>query len=63
MDIAPADPVEGILIAQLMAANEAALAMYQKGWGQPPEFFEARTKEAIQAVRYISLLSRLARKS
>ena len=25
MDIAPADPVEGILIAQLMAANEAAL--------------------------------------
>ena len=31
MDMAPADPVEGILIAQLMAANEAALAMYQKG--------------------------------
>jgi hypothetical protein len=28
MDIAPADPVEGILVAQLMAANEAALAMY-----------------------------------
>ena len=35
MDMAPADPVEGILIAQLMAANEAALAMYQKGWAQP----------------------------
>ena len=32
MDMAPADPVEGILIAQLMAANEAALAMYQKGF-------------------------------
>jgi hypothetical protein len=31
MDMAPADPVEGILIAQLMAANEAALAMYSKG--------------------------------
>ena len=30
MDIAPADPVEGILIAQLMAANEASLAMYSK---------------------------------
>jgi hypothetical protein len=44
MDMAPADPVEGILIAQLMAANEAALAMYQKGWSQPPEFFQARTK-------------------
>ena len=38
MDIAPADPVEGILVAQLMAANEAALAMYQKGWAQPPEY-------------------------
>ena len=44
MDMAPADPVEGILIAQLMAANEAALAMYQKGWAQPVEYFEARTK-------------------
>jgi hypothetical protein len=43
MDIAPADPVEGILIAQLMAANEASLAMYSKGWAQPPEYFQART--------------------
>ena len=54
MDMAPADPVEGILIAQLMAANEAALAMYQKGWGQPPEFFEARTK-------YLQLADKAAR--
>jgi len=38
MEIAPADPIEGILIAQLMAANEAALAMYRKGWAQPPDF-------------------------
>ena len=30
MDMAPADPVEGILIAQLMAANEASLAMYRR---------------------------------
>ena len=44
MDIAPADPVEGISIAQTMAANEAALAMYQKGWAQPREYFQARTK-------------------
>jgi hypothetical protein len=44
VDIAPADPIEGILIAQLMAANEAALAMYRKGWSQPPEYFQARTK-------------------
>ena len=59
-DMAPADPVEGILIAQLMAANEAALAMYQKGWGQPPEFFEARTKYlqlADKAARTVVLLT------
>jgi hypothetical protein len=43
MDIAPADPVEGILSAQLMAANEASVAMYSKGWAQPPEYFQART--------------------
>lgn len=54
MDMAPTDPVEGILIAQLMVANEAALAMYQKGWSQPPEFFEARTK-------YLQLADKAAR--
>jgi len=54
MDMAPADPIEGILIAQLMAANEAALAMYQKGWAQPPEYFEARTK-------YLQLADKAAR--
>jgi len=44
VDIAPADPIEGILIAQLMAANEASLAMYRRGWAQPPEHFDAGTK-------------------
>ena len=43
-DIAPADPVEGILIAQLMAANEASLALYRKGWQNVPEYFDAGTK-------------------
>ena len=60
MDIAPADPVEGILIAQLMAANEAALAMYQKGWSQPPEYFEARTRYlqlADKATRTVIMLT------
>ena len=60
MDIAPADPVEGILIAQLMAANEAALAMYQKGWAQPPEYFQARTKYlqlADKAARTVMMLT------
>lgn len=54
IDMAPADPVEGILIAQLMVANEAALAMYQKGWAQPPEYFQARTK-------YLQLADKAAR--
>ena len=54
VDIAPADPIEGILIAQLMAANEAALSMYRKGWSQPPEFFQARTK-------YLQLADKAAR--
>jgi hypothetical protein len=59
-DMAPADPIEGILIAQLMAANEAALAMYQKGWAQPPEYFEARTKYlqlADKAARTVMMLT------
>src|SRR6476620_11584883 len=60
MEIAPADPIEGILIAQLMAANEAALAMYRKGWAQPPEYFQARTKYlqlADKAARTVVLLT------
>ena len=60
MDIAPADPIEGILIGQLMVANEAALSMYRKGWAQPPEFFAARTKYlqlADKAARTVVLLT------
>jgi len=60
MDIAPADPVEGILIAQLMAANEASLAMYSKAWAQPPEYFQARTKYlqlADKAARTVTMLT------
>src|SRR3954447_19578355 len=59
MDIAPADPVEGILIAQLMAANEASLA-YSKAWAQPPEYFLARTKYlqlADKAARTVMMLT------
>jgi hypothetical protein len=60
IDIAPADPIEGILIAQLMAANEAALCMYRKGWDQPPEYFEARAKYlqlADKAARTVMMLT------
>jgi len=59
-DMAPADPVEGILIAQLMAANEAALALYRKGWRNMPEYFDAGTKFlqlADKAARTVVLLT------
>jgi len=54
VDMAPADPIEGILIGQLMAASEASLAMYKKGWAQPPEYFAAATK-------YLQLADKAAR--
>jgi hypothetical protein len=54
VDMAPADPIEGILMAQLMAATEASLCMYRRGWDQPPEYFEARTK-------YLQLADKAAR--
>jgi hypothetical protein len=60
IDMKPDDPIEGILIAQLMAANEAALAMYQRGWAQPPEYFEGRCKYlqlADKAARTVVLLT------
>ena len=60
VDMAPADPVEGILIAQLMAANEASLSMYRKGWQNVPEYFEAGTKFlqlADKAARTVVMLT------
>jgi hypothetical protein len=60
IDIALTDPIEGILISQLMTANEAALAMYRKGWAQPPEYFQACTKYlqlADKATRTVLMLT------
>jgi hypothetical protein len=60
VDMKPEDPVEGILIAQLLAANEASLAMYRKGWAQPVEYFVARTKYlqlADKAARTVMMLT------
>jgi hypothetical protein len=60
LDINPGDPIEAMLIGQLIAANEAALAMYRRGWQQPSEYFEARTKYlalADKATRTVALLS------
>ena len=54
VDLKPADPIEGIIISQLMAANQASLTMYQRAWAQPPENFEART-------RYLALADKTAR--
>jgi hypothetical protein len=59
-DIVPADPIEGILIAQLMAANEASLAMYRRGWQNVPEYFDAGVKFlqlADKAARTVVLLT------
>jgi hypothetical protein len=60
MDISPADPIEGMLIAQLMAANEASLALYRKGWQNMPQYFDAGTKFlqlADKAARTVVLLT------
>ena len=60
VDIKPADPIEGIIISQLMAANQASLSMYQQAWGQPPGCFEARTKYlalADKAARTVAMLT------
>ncbi len=60
MDIAPADPIEGILIGQLLAIREAALEMYRRAWSQPPEYFDARVKYlalADKAVRTVAAVT------
>ena len=60
IDINSTDPIEAMLVGQLIAANEAALAMYRKGWSQPPEYFDAGTKFhqlADKAARTVALLT------
>src|SRR5215469_16311790 len=43
IDLKPADPIEGILISQLVAANQTSLEMYRRAWALSSEYFEART--------------------
>ena len=60
IDFAPGDPIEGMLIAQLMAANDASLALYQRGWRNMPQYFDAATKMfqlADKAARTVALLT------
>lgn len=44
LDIKSADPIEGMLVSQLVVAHEASLSMYRRAWSQPPEHFEARCR-------------------
>jgi hypothetical protein len=49
VDIKPADPIEGMLIGQIITANNAAMRMYYLAWLQPPECFEAQMRYLSQA--------------
>jgi hypothetical protein len=60
MDLKPNDPIEGMLISQIVVAHEAALDMYRRAWSQPPEYFDARCRYlqmADRAQRTVALLS------
>jgi hypothetical protein len=59
-DMKPADPVEGILIGQLIAANEAAMTLYRLGWINNAKYFHAATKYlqlADKATRTVLMLT------
>ena len=60
MDMKPADPIEGMLISQLVVANEAALKLYQLAWLNNAEYFEASAKYlqlADKASRTVAMLT------
>jgi hypothetical protein len=54
IDLKPTDPIEGILMSQIMVAHQASLSMYRRAWAQPPEYLEAR-------LRYLSAADKAAR--
>jgi hypothetical protein len=51
IDLKPTDPIEGILISQIMAAHEASLSLYRRAWARPPEYLETRLKYVALALR------------
>ena len=61
VDMKPADPIEGMLVSQLVVAGEAALSMYQRAWAcNPADYFEAHTKYlqlADKASRTVAMLT------
>jgi glycine/D-amino acid oxidase-like deaminating enzyme len=54
VDMKADDPVEGVLISQLIAASQGSLRMYRLAWAQPTECFEAR-------IKYLALADKAAR--
>ena len=61
VDMKPVDPIEGMLIAQIVAANEAALEFYRRGWTNTKAgYFDAGTKYlqlADKSSRTVALLT------
>ena len=60
VDMKPADPIEGVLISQIVVANEAAMNLYRLGWANSAEYFEASTKYlqlADKASRTVAMLT------
>jgi hypothetical protein len=60
VDMKPADPIEGMLISQLVVANEAALHLYRLAWLNNAEYFEASAKYlqlADKASRTVAMLT------
>ena len=60
IDLKPQDPIEGMLVSQIVVAHEAALDMYRRAWAQPPEYFEARCRYlqlADKAQRTLAMLT------
>jgi hypothetical protein len=54
MDMKPADPIEGMLMSQLVVVNEASLNMYRLAWLNNAKYFEAST-------RYLQLADKASR--
>ena len=61
VDMNPTHPIEGVLISQLVVANEAALSLYRRAWAcNPADYFEAHAKYlqlADKASRTVALLT------
>jgi hypothetical protein len=60
VDMNPVDPIDGVLISQIVVANEAAMNLYRLGWANSAEYFEAGTKYlqlADKASRSVAILT------